>query len=163
MHYLWLVDTMSMCAFVSLCIVLDDHHCWGRAWAVWHCAAQHAKRAVYVTCVHVLSRMWWARVVLYAEKCVKGFVWSDQQEKLTYVKAKDGNTDKGAQEWKGLLVCCGVLLIQTVWLCHIADLASSPCFQLTPKTNQLLVGQKLIGEWVYNWSLLSGLCIYILS
>ena len=97
---------------------------------VWHGAAQHAKWAVCITCVHVLSGMWCAHVVLYAEKCEERFVWSDQQEKLMYVKAEDGDTDKEAQEWKSFLMCCGVQLIQTVWLCHIADLASSPCFQL---------------------------------
>ena len=33
-------------------------------------------------------------VMLYVEKCEKGFVRSDRRVKLTHVKAKDGDTDR---------------------------------------------------------------------
>ena len=54
-------------------------------------------------CVQVLSRMLCVRVVLYIEVwkrvCVK---WPAR--KLTYVKVKDGETDKEAQVWGGSLL-----------------------------------------------------------
>ena len=90
----------------------DDHHHWGRAWAVlWHGTsvfltghftqtlfhtflhkAQHMYMSIRIMHVQVLSRMRCACAVLYVEKCKKKFVWSDRREKLAHVK--DGDTNK---------------------------------------------------------------------
>ena len=73
-------------------------------------AARHAKREggvyarPYALRVQKSCSECGVHVMLYVEKCEKGFVRSDRREQLTYVKAKDGDTDKEPQVWRGSLV-----------------------------------------------------------
>ena len=85
---------------------------------------RHGMLSERVGSMHAYRRMHYANLVqnvvctccAYVGKYENGFVWSDQQEKVTYVKAKDGDTNNEAQVWRGLLVSLVPVLQFVAWV-----------------------------------------------